>query len=106
MLESLPVGRSNYSLNEMWRFIISRSLTALSDIEKEHDTESEEDGDSGDEEVNNLEWVSSKDGVQRRKTKFRQNIRTRCHNIVSLLHGKKGPAKVKPSEELEVIHPR
>ncbi|GBL99443.1 hypothetical protein AVEN_245099-1 [Araneus ventricosus] len=29
----------------------------------EHDTESEEDGDSGNEEVNNSEWFSTKDGV-------------------------------------------
>ncbi|GBM73827.1 hypothetical protein AVEN_75254-1 [Araneus ventricosus] len=56
-----------------------------------HDTE--EDGDSGNEEVNNSEWFSSKDGVEWRKTKFRQNIRTRCHNIVSSLPGTKGTAK-------------
>ncbi|GBM67047.1 hypothetical protein AVEN_214378-1 [Araneus ventricosus] len=59
----------------------------------EHDTESEEDGDSGSEEVMNSEWLSSKDGVQWRKTKFRQDIRTRCHNIVSQLPGTKGTAK-------------
>ncbi|GBO31083.1 hypothetical protein AVEN_144524-1 [Araneus ventricosus] len=51
----------------------------------EHDTESEEDGDSRNEEVNNSKWFSSKVGVQCRKTKFRQNIRTRCHNIMSRL---------------------
>ncbi|GBN14848.1 hypothetical protein AVEN_165665-1 [Araneus ventricosus] len=47
----------------------------------EHDTESKEDGDSGNEDVNNSEWFSSKNGVQWWKTKFMQNIR--CHNIVS-----------------------
>ncbi|GBM93553.1 hypothetical protein AVEN_153782-1 [Araneus ventricosus] len=57
----------------------------------EHDTESEEDRDSGNEEVNNLELFSSKEGTERRKTKFRQN--NRCHNIVSRLPGTKGPAK-------------
>ncbi|GBO43522.1 hypothetical protein AVEN_263436-1 [Araneus ventricosus] len=57
----------------------------------EHDAESEEDGDSGNEETNNKEWFSSKDGVQLRK--FRQNIRTRCHNIVSCLPETKEPAK-------------
>ncbi|GBN87574.1 hypothetical protein AVEN_154056-1 [Araneus ventricosus] len=56
-----------------------------------HDTESEEDGDSGNEDMNILEWVSSKDGVQWMKTKFWQNIR--CHNIVSRLPGTKRPAK-------------
>ncbi|GBM05958.1 hypothetical protein AVEN_80553-1 [Araneus ventricosus] len=59
----------------------------------EHDTESEEDGDSGNEDVNNLLWFSSKDGVQWRKTTFRQNIRNRCHNIASSLLETKGPAK-------------
>ncbi|GBN03221.1 hypothetical protein AVEN_36795-1 [Araneus ventricosus] len=49
----------------------------------EHDTESEEDGDSGNEDVNNLELFSSKEGIEWRKTKFRQDIL--CHNIVSLL---------------------
>ncbi|GBM75708.1 hypothetical protein AVEN_36103-1 [Araneus ventricosus] len=39
------------------------------------------------------EWFSSKDGAQWSKTKFRQNIRTRCHNIVSRLLGTKGPVK-------------
>ncbi|GBN85654.1 hypothetical protein AVEN_89967-1 [Araneus ventricosus] len=57
----------------------------------EHDTESEEDRDSGSEGVNSSEWFSSKDGVQWRKTKFRENIRT-CHNIVSRLLGTKEPA--------------
>ncbi|GBO17664.1 hypothetical protein AVEN_257394-1 [Araneus ventricosus] len=59
----------------------------------ELDTESEENGDSGNEDVNKLLWFSSKDGVQRRKTKFRQNIRNRYHNTVSRLLGTKGPAK-------------
>ncbi|GBM94764.1 hypothetical protein AVEN_14299-1 [Araneus ventricosus] len=57
----------------------------------EHDTESEED--SGNEDLNESVWFSSKDGVQWRKTKFRQSIRTRCHNIVSRLSGTKQPAK-------------
>ncbi|GBN70216.1 hypothetical protein AVEN_170835-1 [Araneus ventricosus] len=43
--------------------------------------------------MNNSEWCSSKDGVQWRKTKFRQNTRTRCHNIVLRLPGTKGPAE-------------
>ncbi|GBM07093.1 hypothetical protein AVEN_177061-1 [Araneus ventricosus] len=30
----------------------------------EHDTESEEDGDSGNEDVNNLELFSSKEGIE------------------------------------------
>ncbi|GBM04243.1 hypothetical protein AVEN_41052-1 [Araneus ventricosus] len=59
----------------------------------EHDTESEDEGDSGNEEVNNSEWFASKDSVQWRKTKFGQNIRNRCHNIVSRLPRTKGPAK-------------
>ncbi|GBN44601.1 hypothetical protein AVEN_138192-1 [Araneus ventricosus] len=59
----------------------------------EHDIESEQDGGSGNEEVNNSEWFSSKDVVQWRITKFRLNIRTRCHNLVSRLPGTKGPAK-------------
>ncbi|GBM95434.1 hypothetical protein AVEN_69527-1 [Araneus ventricosus] len=46
----------------------------------EHDTESEQDGDSGNEDANNLELFSSKEGIEWRKTKFRQNIR--WHNIV------------------------
>ncbi|GBM24317.1 hypothetical protein AVEN_158875-1 [Araneus ventricosus] len=62
-------------------------------IFNENDTESEEDGDSENDEVNNAEWFSPKDGVQWRKTKFRQNIRTRCHSIVSRLPGTKGTAK-------------
>ncbi|GBM12138.1 hypothetical protein AVEN_39475-1 [Araneus ventricosus] len=60
---------------------------------REHDSESEEDGDSGNEEVNKSEWFSSKDDVEWRKTKFGQNFRTRCHNIVSSLPGTKVPAK-------------
>ncbi|GBM15068.1 hypothetical protein AVEN_150086-1 [Araneus ventricosus] len=40
----------------------------------ELDTESEEDGDSRNEDVNNLELFSSKEGIEWRKTKFRQNI--------------------------------
>ncbi|GBO46289.1 hypothetical protein AVEN_74458-1 [Araneus ventricosus] len=51
----------------------------------DHDTESEED--SGNEKVNNSEWFTSNNGVHWSKRKFRQNIRTRCHNIVSLLLG-------------------
>ncbi|GBN42358.1 hypothetical protein AVEN_101687-1 [Araneus ventricosus] len=51
----------------------------------EHDTESEEELDSGSEDVHNVEWFSSKYRVQSRETKFRQNIR--CHNIVSCLPG-------------------
>ncbi|GBN16014.1 hypothetical protein AVEN_90072-1 [Araneus ventricosus] len=57
----------------------------------EHDTKSEEDGDSGNEYVNNLELFSSEESIQWRKTKFRQNIL--CHNIVSHLPGTKEPAK-------------
>ncbi|GBM00553.1 hypothetical protein AVEN_272082-1 [Araneus ventricosus] len=57
----------------------------------DHDKKSEEDGDSGNEDVNNLEWFSSKDGLQWWKTKVMQNIR--CHNIVSRLPGTKGPSK-------------
>ncbi|GBL75361.1 hypothetical protein AVEN_194561-1 [Araneus ventricosus] len=49
----------------------------------EHDTESEGDGDSGNEDGNNLELFSSKEGIEWRKTKLKQNIR--CHNIVSSL---------------------
>ncbi|GBO38640.1 hypothetical protein AVEN_213105-1, partial [Araneus ventricosus] len=58
-----------------------------------YDTESGKDGDSGNEEVNNSEWFTSKDGVQWRKRTFRQNIRTRSHNVVSRLPGIKQPAK-------------
>ncbi|GBO05257.1 hypothetical protein AVEN_157488-1 [Araneus ventricosus] len=57
----------------------------------DHDTESEEDGDSGNEDVNNLELFSSKEGIECRKTKFRQNIRYHC--IMSRLPGTKGPSK-------------
>ncbi|GBN21031.1 hypothetical protein AVEN_202505-1 [Araneus ventricosus] len=57
----------------------------------EHDTESEEDGNSGNEDVNKLELFSSKESIEWRKTKFRQNIR--CHNIVSRLSRTKGPTK-------------
>ncbi|GBM43697.1 hypothetical protein AVEN_26563-1 [Araneus ventricosus] len=60
---------------------------------REQDTESEEDGDSGNKDANNSEWFSSKDGVQCRETQFSQNIRNNCHNIVSRLPGTKGPAK-------------
>ncbi|GBN73626.1 hypothetical protein AVEN_35485-1 [Araneus ventricosus] len=59
---------------------------------REHVTESEEGGDSGNEGVNNLELFSSKKGIEWRKTKFRQNIR--CHNITSRLPGMKGPEKM------------
>ncbi|GBN86076.1 hypothetical protein AVEN_138090-1 [Araneus ventricosus] len=67
----------------------------FSDLERfsEHDTESKENGDSRNEDVNNLLWLSPKDDVQRRKTKFRQNIRNRCHNIASRLPGTKGTVK-------------
>ncbi|GBN35047.1 hypothetical protein AVEN_84181-1 [Araneus ventricosus] len=58
----------------------------------EHDAESEKDGHSGNEEGNNSEWFSSNDGVQWRR-KFRENIRTRCHNIASCLPGTKQLAK-------------
>ncbi|GBN76392.1 hypothetical protein AVEN_20462-1, partial [Araneus ventricosus] len=51
----------------------------------EHDTKSENDVDSGNEEVNISAWFSSKDGVKWRKTKFRQNIRTHYHKIMSRL---------------------
>ncbi|GBN47455.1 hypothetical protein AVEN_149421-1 [Araneus ventricosus] len=54
---------------------------------------SEEDGDSGNEEVNNTEWFSLKNGVKWRKTELRQNIRSRCHNIVSRFPGTKSPEK-------------
>ncbi|GBN67093.1 hypothetical protein AVEN_27678-1 [Araneus ventricosus] len=57
----------------------------------QHDTESEEDGDSGNEDVNNLGLFSSKEGIEWRKTKFRQNIL--CRNIVSRLPATKGPAE-------------
>ncbi|GBN56813.1 hypothetical protein AVEN_155636-1 [Araneus ventricosus] len=57
----------------------------------EHDMEWEEDGDSGNEDANNLELLSSKEGIERRKTKFRQNIHRR--NIVLCLLGTKGSAK-------------
>ncbi|GBM65040.1 hypothetical protein AVEN_36727-1 [Araneus ventricosus] len=59
----------------------------------EHDTESKEDGDSGNEEESNTECFSSEDGIKWRKTKLRQNIRTRCHNIVSRLLGTNELAK-------------
>ncbi|GBN41977.1 hypothetical protein AVEN_24294-1, partial [Araneus ventricosus] len=36
----------------------------------EHYKESEEDGDAGNEEVNNSEWFSSKEGTEWRRTKF------------------------------------
>ncbi|GBL86039.1 hypothetical protein AVEN_154336-1, partial [Araneus ventricosus] len=70
----------------------------------EHDKESKEKGDSENEDVNNLELFSSKEGTEWRKRKFRQNIR--CHNIVSRVPGTKVPAKDKPCEELRVIHQR
>ncbi|GBM55450.1 hypothetical protein AVEN_187556-1 [Araneus ventricosus] len=35
----------------------------------EHDKESEDDGDSRNEDVNNLELLSSKEGIEGRKTK-------------------------------------
>ncbi|GBM71336.1 hypothetical protein AVEN_62054-1 [Araneus ventricosus] len=56
-----------------------------------HDAESEEDGDSENEDVNNMELFSSKEGIECEKTKVRQNIR--CHNIVAGLPGTKGAAK-------------
>ncbi|GBL79404.1 hypothetical protein AVEN_92589-1 [Araneus ventricosus] len=52
----------------------------------EHDTESE-DGGFGNEDVNNLELFSSKEGIERRKTKFMQNIS--CHNSVTLTSNEK-----------------
>ncbi|GBM16575.1 hypothetical protein AVEN_223505-1 [Araneus ventricosus] len=55
----------------------------------EHDTESEDDGYSGTEDVNNLELLALEESTECRKTKFRQNIR--CHNIVSRLLGTKEP---------------
>ncbi|GBN68782.1 hypothetical protein AVEN_70109-1, partial [Araneus ventricosus] len=57
----------------------------------EHDTESEEDGDSGNEDVNNLELFSTEEGIEYGRTKCRENIR--CHNIVSPLPGTTGQAK-------------
>ncbi|GBN17088.1 hypothetical protein AVEN_108153-1 [Araneus ventricosus] len=45
-----------------------------------HDSESEENRDSGNVVVNNLQLFSSKEGIEWRKTKFRQNIS--CHSIV------------------------
>ncbi|GBM49059.1 hypothetical protein AVEN_155818-1 [Araneus ventricosus] len=48
-------------------------------------------GNSGNEEVNNTERFSSEDGVKWRKINLRQNIRSRCHNIVSRSPGVKGP---------------
>ncbi|GBN31350.1 hypothetical protein AVEN_202477-1 [Araneus ventricosus] len=50
---------------------------------REHDTQSEDDGDFGNEEVNNTKWFKSKDGVKWRQRKLKQKIRFRCHNIVS-----------------------
>ncbi|GBO22783.1 hypothetical protein AVEN_85051-1 [Araneus ventricosus] len=72
----------------------------------EHNTESEEDEDSGNEDANNLELFSSKEGIEWRKTKFRQNIR--CHNIVSRLPKTKRSSEScdKPCEELGVIPQR
>ncbi|GBM58190.1 hypothetical protein AVEN_134631-1 [Araneus ventricosus] len=61
--------------------------------EHDTDTDSEEDGDFGNEEVNNWNWFTSNDVVQLGKRKFRQNILTRFHNIVSLLPGTKEPKK-------------
>ncbi|GBO00298.1 hypothetical protein AVEN_141598-1 [Araneus ventricosus] len=57
----------------------------------EHDTKSEEDRDSGNGDVNNLELFESKDGIEWRETKFRQNIR--CHSVVSRLPATKGATK-------------
>ncbi|GBO17210.1 hypothetical protein AVEN_23-1 [Araneus ventricosus] len=57
----------------------------------ENDTESEGDGDSGNVDANNLELFSSKEGIEWRLTKFRQNIR--CHSSVSRLPGTNGSAK-------------
>ncbi|GBN03634.1 hypothetical protein AVEN_198019-1 [Araneus ventricosus] len=47
----------------------------------EHNMESEKDGDSGNEDVNNLELFPSKEGTEYKTAKFRRNIR--CQNIVS-----------------------
>ncbi|GBO32283.1 hypothetical protein AVEN_119790-1 [Araneus ventricosus] len=65
----------------------------FSDLENfcEHDTGSEEDGYYGNEDVNNLELISTKEGIEWRKTKFTQNIP--CHYIMARLPGTKGPAK-------------
>ncbi|GBL89887.1 hypothetical protein AVEN_241292-1 [Araneus ventricosus] len=57
----------------------------------EHDKELEEDGDSINEDVNNLELFSSKEGIEWRKTKFGQD--NRFHNMASSLLGTKGSAK-------------
>ncbi|GBN06110.1 hypothetical protein AVEN_270654-1 [Araneus ventricosus] len=57
----------------------------------DYDKKLEESGHSENEDVNNLEWCSLKDGVEWWEIKFMQNIR--CHNIVSRLPGTKGPSK-------------
>ncbi|GBN05062.1 hypothetical protein AVEN_117933-1 [Araneus ventricosus] len=57
----------------------------------EHDTGSEADGYYGNEDVNNLEMFSTKEGIEWRKTKFRKNIL--CNNIMARLPGIKGKAK-------------
>ncbi|GBO18032.1 hypothetical protein AVEN_13095-1 [Araneus ventricosus] len=61
----------------------------LSDHESfcEFDTESEEDGDSGNEDANNLNFFLQIRPLSGEETNFRQNIR--CHNIVSRLPGLK-----------------
>ncbi|GBM26830.1 hypothetical protein AVEN_32080-1 [Araneus ventricosus] len=67
----------------------------------EHHTESEEDGDSGNEDVNNLELFSSKEGIQWRETKFTRNIR------VALTCNKRTRERCnKPCEGLGVVHQR
>ncbi|GBM25761.1 hypothetical protein AVEN_2123-1 [Araneus ventricosus] len=66
----------------------------------EHDTESEEAGNSGNEEVNITQnFLYQKIAYSGVKQKFRKNIRTRCHNIVSRLPGTKGPEKDVTSPE-------
>ncbi|GBN97578.1 hypothetical protein AVEN_201563-1 [Araneus ventricosus] len=70
----------------------------------EHDTEWEEDGDSGNEEGNitrNVlhQKIETKFLIQ----KFRQNIRTRCHNIVSRLPGTKRPDVTSPVKTSKLL---
>ncbi|GBM72833.1 hypothetical protein AVEN_17883-1 [Araneus ventricosus] len=86
--------RNKTYLPNRWKTELTNSVTMLVDPESfcAHDTESEEYGDSGNEDGNNLEWFSSKNGVQWKKTKFRQNIR--CQNIVSRLPGKQDQRKM------------
>ncbi|GBM76589.1 hypothetical protein AVEN_228944-1 [Araneus ventricosus] len=84
--------------------VVLEEIFTYQEIFFEHGTESGGDGDSGNEDVNNLELFLSKEGIERRETKFMQNIR--CHYIVSCLRGPKitGERCDKPCEELGVIH--